>query len=73
MEDRNPHEKDGFITSSITRNLPWPLKKCVAVRIGNTTVEVRDTKDSNSQTLSFTRDEWSAFIKGVKLNEFDLK
>ena len=67
--ERNPHEKDGFKTSSITRYLP--IKTCVAVRIGDT-VDVRDTKDVSSPTLQFTRPEWDAFIQGVKLGEFDL-
>jgi len=68
-EPRNPHEVDGFKTSSITRYLP--IKTCVAVRVGGT-VDIRDTKDPSSPTLSFTRDEWSAFIQGVKKGEFDV-
>lgn len=69
MSVRNPHEAEGFQTSSITRYLP--LKTCVAVRIGNT-VDVRDTKDPQSPTLSFTRAEWDAFVGGVKKGEFDI-
>ncbi len=69
--ERNPHEKDGFITSSITRYLP--IKTCVSVRMGENTIDVRDTKDPDSPTLMFTHAEWDAFVKGVKLNEFDLK
>jgi len=68
QEPRNPHEKEGFKTSSVTRFLP--LKTCVAVRIGDT-VDVRDSKSASSPTLSFTRPEWSAFIQGVKNGEFD--
>lgn len=67
---RNPHEPDGFITSSITRK--GAIKVWVAVKIGTNSVEVRDTKDVNSPTLSFTHAEWDAFIGGVKLGEFDL-
>ena len=69
QEKRNPHEEEGFKTSSITRFLP--LKTCVAVRIGNT-VDVRDSKSASSPTLSFTPAEWSAFIQGVKKGEFDI-
>lgn len=69
MLSRNPHEADGFITSSTTRFLP--IKTCVAVRIGGT-VDIRDTKDASSPTLSFTRAEWSAFVQGVKKGEFDI-
>lgn len=67
---RNPHEDEGFITSSITRYLP--IKTCVAVRIKDT-VEIRDTKDSSSPTLSFSHTEWDAFIQGVKKGEFDVE
>jgi hypothetical protein len=42
------------------------------VRKGAGRIDVRDTKDLNSPTLSFTPDEWNAFIQGVKLGEFDL-
>lgn len=71
MSLRNPHEAEGFMVSSITRYLPETIKKCVAVRIGET-VDVRDTKDPASPTLTFTRGEWDAFIKGVKKGEFDV-
>ncbi len=67
---RNPHEAEGFVTSSITRFLP--IKTCVAVRMRDT-VDIRDSKDPSSPTLSFTHAEWNAFIQGVKKDEFDLK
>jgi hypothetical protein len=36
-------------------------------------VVVRDTKDpERSTSLLFTRDEWTAFVAGVKAGEFDL-
>ena len=34
-------------------------------------VLVRDTKDRMQQALSFTADEWTAFVAGVKAGEFD--
>lgn len=70
-EVRNPHEVDGFVTSSVTRYLP--IKTCVAVRLKSKsgTVDVRDTKDPLSPTLSFKPAEWKAFITGVKNGEFD--
>jgi Domain of unknown function (DUF397) len=35
-------------------------------------VIVRDTKDGDRTTaLEFTRDEWLAFVQGVKAGEFD--
>ena len=33
-------------------------------------VTVRDTKDRHTE-LVFTRDEWDAFVRGVKAGEFD--
>jgi Domain of unknown function (DUF397) len=32
---------------------------------------VRDSKDSSQGVLRFSSDEWSAFINGVKVGEFD--
>lgn len=32
---------------------------------------IRDSKDLAVPALTFTRDEWSAFVRGVKANEFD--
>jgi hypothetical protein len=35
-------------------------------------ITVRDTKDAERRTsLTFTHDEWDAFVKGVKNGEFD--
>jgi len=33
---------------------------------------VRDSKDPNGAALTFTRNEWTAFIEGAKASEFDL-
>jgi hypothetical protein len=35
-------------------------------------VEIRDTKNPNGPTLSFNKEEWKAFIDGVKLGEFEV-
>jgi hypothetical protein len=47
--------------------------ECVEVgRLPGGSVTVRDTKDPERQvSLTFTRDEWDAFVKGVKAGEFD--
>jgi hypothetical protein len=46
---------------------------CVEVgRSPDGTVLVRDTKDSSRHALTFTNDEWDAFVAGVKAGEFDL-
>ncbi|MDN5930577.1 MAG: DUF397 domain-containing protein [Pseudonocardia sp.] len=35
-------------------------------------VVVRDSKDAERRrTLTFTTDEWTAFVRGVKAGEFD--
>lgn len=67
-----PFEDEGFYASTVTRKTPLG-QNCVTVRLGTEQIDVRDTKDPNSPTLSFTHDEWLAFIEGVKLGEFDLK
>ena len=45
---------------------------CVEVgRTSDGLVLVRDTKDPAQEALSFTDDEWAAFVAGVKAGEFD--
>lgn len=66
-----PFETDDedFAKSSWSKNNP---KTCVLIAIKPEGVAVRDSKDSDKRTLHFTRDEWDAFVKGVKGGEFDL-
>jgi len=45
---------------------------CVEVSVTRESIGVRDSKLSQSPVLSFTRDEWNAFVLGVKGGEFDL-
>ncbi|GAY09344.1 DUF397 domain-containing protein [Pseudonocardia sp. N23] len=46
--------------------------ECVEVGLSpDGTVLVRDSKDEGQTTLAFSRDEWVAFVKGVKAGEFD--
>ena len=45
---------------------------CVEVRLNGENIQVRDTKNRDGHTLSFTHDEWAAFVNGAKDNEFDL-
>lgn len=60
-------DKD-FKTSSWSKNNP---KTCVAVAIKSNGVAVRNNNDPTKSTVFFTNGEWSAFVKGVKNNEFD--
>jgi len=61
---------EGFYCSTATP--PKYFNYCVAVKITETSVMVRDTKDASKMTLSFNHGEWQAFLKGVKDGEFDL-
>lgn len=49
----------------------YSWNRCVQVAIREDVVGVRDSKDPEKTTLCFTRDEWVAFIDGVKKGEFD--
>jgi len=46
---------------------------CVEVAIRPDIVAVRHTRDPAKTTLEYSRNEWEAFIKGVKEGQFDLK
>jgi len=56
-----------FKTSSWSKNNP---KTCVAVAVTPDGIAVRNSNDQAKNTVFFTNDEWSAFVKGVKNNEF---
>lgn len=45
---------------------------CVAVAITQDGIGVRDTKDAAKTTLSFSRDEWTAFVEAAKQGQFDV-
>jgi len=45
---------------------------CVELCTNADGVILRDGKDSDGPRLHFSREEWSAFIAGVKAGEFDL-
>jgi predicted secreted Zn-dependent protease len=44
---------------------------CVEVATLDEATAVRDSKDPASPVLVYTRQEWTAFIDGVKSGEFD--
>mgnify|MGYP003395097801 CR=1 FL=1 len=64
-------DEDGFAVSSLTFITNQRLT-CVAVKIEDGKVQVRDTKDPSKTTLTFSNDEWVAFIGGVKEGEFNI-
>jgi uncharacterized protein DUF397 len=45
---------------------------CVEVRFDDDHVSVRDSKDPTGAILTFTRTEWTAFLRGTAASEFDL-
>ncbi len=45
---------------------------CFVVHIGAERLHVRDTKNRPGAFLTFTHQEWQAFLAGVRLGEFDL-
>ena len=46
--------------------------QCVEVAQQDQTVAVRDSKTPVDPKLIFTRDEWSAFIRGIKNGNFSV-
>jgi hypothetical protein len=44
---------------------------CVEVAWDDGVMLVRDSKDRTGPRLAFTPSEWSAFLTGVRLGEFD--
>jgi hypothetical protein len=57
-----------------TRSSFCSAASCVAVLVEGSTVLVRDTKapEHDGPVLSFSLQEWEAFVAGVKIGEFDL-
>ncbi|AEA22631.1 DUF397 domain-containing protein [Pseudonocardia benzenivorans] len=56
-----------FVTSSFCN-----YGDCVEIGRGpEGTMLVRDSKDRDQGALTFTREEWEAFVAGVKAGEFD--
>jgi hypothetical protein len=43
---------------------------CVEVGADGDQILLRDSKDPNGTVLSFTPDEWDAFVKGAAAGEF---
>ena len=62
-----PVNDEQFKKSTWSQNNP---KTCVMVAVTEEGVALRDSKDLTKQTLYFNHDEWTAFVKGVKTDEF---
>ena len=63
----------------MTQNLAWRKSSasgsgnCVEVTADGDSILVRDTKNRDGGTLSFTETEWDAFLSGVGAGEFAIK
>jgi len=58
---------DGWRTSSRSAS-----EECVEVRVCADGARVRHSRDTNGPVLTFTVAEWTAFLAGVRLCEFDI-
>ena len=45
---------------------------CVEVAFVDDIIAVRDSKNRSKEPLIFTKNEWKAFLGGVRQSEFDL-
>lgn len=60
-----------------TVNLTWRTPRlchngqCVRVAVSGDTVVVGDSKHPNGPVLSYSRDEFRAFVEGIRLGDFD--
>jgi hypothetical protein len=67
-------EAGGCVEVGFQRSTKCESGQCVEVdRLDIQDIRVRDGKDPDSPILSFTKEEWEAFIQGVKAGEFDLE
>ena len=62
-----PLKDEDFQVSGWCGNRP----KCVQIAVKPEGVAIRDSKDSTKTTLTFTHEEWDAFIKGVNSGQFN--
>ena len=46
---------------------------CVEVTLVGGLIGVRDSKNPDGPVLAFTRSEWTAFLSGVRGDEFELE
>lgn len=64
-------DSEGFMTSSWTTRVRPPYF-CVSIKKNeDNSISIRNTNDKTLKTLKFTKEEWEAFVKGVKNGEFD--
>lgn len=59
-------------TDTVKSSYSEPQENCVDVDRTPGSVNVRDSKHPDGPVLTFTPDEWAAFVLGVKAGEFDI-
>jgi len=64
--DAAPDPSDGFVRSTFRQG----ALACVEVAKVDDTYLVRDSKNPDGAVLSFTEQEWAAFVEGVEAGEF---
>ena len=67
MARQDGRATDGWYKSSASGD-----GACVEIRIAPKGVDVRNARDPSAAVLSFTYQEWRAFLTGVRLGEFDV-
>ena len=69
---RSPHQRAGSGSYWIKSSLSYANGNCVEVAsLPDGEIGVRNSRDSSGPVLSFTSDEWHAFLGGVRNGEFD--
>lgn len=58
-------------------NLQWRVARlchsgnCVTVAANDSTIVIGNSKDPNGPVLSYSHDEWRAFVDGIRQGDFD--
>jgi len=66
--------EETFQSSHFRKSSFSPINQpyCVEVAMEQSGVAVRNSQDPDKRTIIFTKDEWKAFLLGVKSGEFDV-
>jgi len=73
LESASRIDDQGNATSAWVKSSYCSSGGCVEVALAGDLVLVRDSKNVASPQLEYRRDEWAAFVAGVKHGEFDLQ
>jgi hypothetical protein len=70
--DSGGESEPGESGSGWRRSSRCGSSSCVEVAIRGDAIAVRDSKRLDGPVLTYSREEWLAFVAGVKGGEFDL-